>query len=990
MTTKILSQQCPLCGKSEAYPLFVKDERSFVSCPVCSLIYPDPLPTPQESERFYQSDYYASLIERMPLIQKARIPLFQKALREFAAFRNTGKLLDIGSGMGDFLRMAQQEGWEGWGIEPSTEACETSKQWLGNRVFNQSIEGIDFSAQHFDVITMWNVIDCFANPLPVMRKIHHWLAPGGVLYIRTPNTFFHLGMYRVYSKAKSLFEKIGWKKDPSIFLTANYDAKSLKRLLHNAGFSGIRIANSELTQGDPYAYVSFGAVVSLAKSMIYRLSVFMDWITGGQLLIGSALVVKAVKGGKTKSAENFHKRVFFKRMALYFLAILGYALGLPIWSKLLGYDQKVRILLYHSVDFIPKGDLNVHPVEFQKQLAFLENCYHVVSPQEAFARIPQGRTPQRPSVAITFDDGYEDNYHYAYPILKEKGFKASIFLLTSEQAAGQSAVHLGEEFAGQNRLLGWNHVREMSQNGITFGSHGENHVRMKKLPNNVLKDEIRRSKEKIAGEIGGAVEFFSYPYGTREDFDHRTENFVRGAGYRAALSAMFGFNDAKTDSYALRRIGIEASDTLFTFRAKLNGALAFLAIFNYPWVRRLVRWFDRVFLKVPSSLAKEKSDSSPLLLVSVDFPPHTDGVSTISKELTERIAATGKKIIAIGPKDAGDRDYDKKQSFKTYRVPGYDWAHWRILPILFCMPYVVFRHNVRKIFAMNIAYGGLIAWTLSFFRPLEYVIFAYGYEFEKVRNHAFSSWLYRKIYARANEIVTCSEKVKERLVEFGVNERKIKVLYPAVDLGRYFPRDVSQQYLQEKGLKGRRIILTVGRLVIRKGHDKIIESLPQVAAKIPDILYCIVGIGDQEEKLRNQVRKLGLENYVRFLGRVSSEELPILYNACEVFVMPSREIEQGGHIEGFGIVFLEANACGKPVIGGRSGGVTEAIRDAHTGYLVNPLSVEEIAGKILQILSHPDQAKAMGENGLQWVRSSFNWDDYAAKSYSYLVKEELQ
>jgi phosphatidylinositol alpha-1,6-mannosyltransferase len=291
---------------------------------------------------------------------------------------------------------------------------------------------------------------------------------------------------------------------------------------------------------------------------------------------------------------------------------------------------------------------------------------------------------------------------------------------------------------------------------------------------------------------------------------------------------------------------------------------------------------------------------------------------------------------------------------------------------------------------MNIAYGGILSWLLSLALPLEYVIFAYGYEFEKVKQNPLARWLYQRIYRRANSIICCSKEVRQRLICFGAPAGKIEVLYPAVDLNRYLPCEVPRNYLEEKGLLGRKIILTVGRLIERKGHDQVLKALPKIVHSFPSVLYCIVGIGPHEAKLRTQVQSLGLENHVRFMGKMSEDDLHLLYNASEVFVMPSREISEGGHVEGFGIVYLEAYACGKPVIGGNSGGVSEAIRDGETGLLVNPSSSDEIAEKIVDLLSHPEKAQRLGRQGLEWVRQHFDWERYSEKAHALLCGDHLK
>ena len=269
------------------------------------------------------------------------------------------------------------------------------------------------------------------------------------------------------------------------------------------------------------------------------------------------------------------------------------------------------------------------------------------------------------------------------------------------------------------------------------------------------------------------------------------------------------------------------------------------------------------------------------------------------------------------------------------------------------------------------------------------MIFAYGYEFEKVKNNAWTRRLYLDIYRRAKEIICCSDLVRERLVAFGVSDKKIEVLYPAVDLDRYKPVSLPENYLTRAGLAGRRILLTVGRLVQRKGHDRVFLALPEIVKRFPDVIYCVVGIGQYENALKEKVKQLKLESYVRFMGKLEERELIYLYNACEIFIMPSREIAEGGHIEGFGIVFLEANACKKPVIGGRSGGVKEAIREGETGLLVDPESPRDIADKVISLLKDPAKAGQMGQQGYDWVRKSFSWEGYVKAAYQFLTGKEM-
>src|SRR5207248_11117209 len=130
----------------------------------------------------------------------------------------------------------------------------------------------------------------------------------------------------------------------------------------------------------------------------------------------------------------------------------------------------------------------------------------------------------------------------------------------------------------------------------------------------------------------------------------------------------------------------------------------------------------------------------------------------------------------------------------------------------------------------------------------------------------------------------------------------------------------------------------------------------------------------------------GLDDCVRFLGRVGDEDLVPLMQAADVFVHPNRELENGD-VEGFGIVFLEANACGVPVIGGRSGGTPDAVQDGVTGFLVDPNDVDEIAGRVTLLLENRGLRERMGSAGREWA-AGFTWDAAAAKVWALSEQAE--
>jgi len=160
--------------------------------------------------------------------------------------------------------------------------------------------------------------------------------------------------------------------------------------------------------------------------------------------------------------------------------------------------------------------------------------------------------------------------------------------------------------------------------------------------------------------------------------------------------------------------------------------------------------------------------------------------------------------------------------------------------------------------------------------------------------------------------------------------------------------------------------------VARKGFDMVIRALPGLRQTIPDVTYLIVGAGPYRDELESLAVATGVRDHVVFAGMIPHKELPDVYALSDVFVMPSREQLEKSDVEGFGLVFLEASSCGKPVVGGRSGGVPEAVEDGATGLLVNPHETEEIAGTLARLLTDTDLAKRLGQEGRRRVVRDFD------------------
>ena len=282
--------------------------------------------------------------------------------------------------------------------------------------------------------------------------------------------------------------------------------------------------------------------------------------------------------------------------------------------------------------------------------------------------------------------------------------------------------------------------------------------------------------------------------------------------------------------------------------------------------------------------------------------------------------------------------------------------------------------------------AGYPACWLRLRHGVPYGVIAYGTELllldAKIDRSAFKRWTAGQLLGQAAVVVAISEwtaslarTVLERLGRHGL-ARAVQVVplgttpsqfRPGVD-----PRDVRARY----GLDGGRWLLTVARLEWHKGIDTVIKALPTVRAAHPGTRYAVAGVGDRGPQLEQLARDLGLGDAVRFLGAVPDADLPGLYNAADLYVGASRRHDLLA--EGFGISLVEASACGLAVVGGRSGGVPDAVREGETGILVDPEDPQAVAAGINGLLADTALRQRLGAAGRRAVETYYNWDRVAA------------
>ena len=229
-----------------------------------------------------------------------------------------------------------------------------------------------------------------------------------------------------------------------------------------------------------------------------------------------------------------------------------------------------------------------------------------------------------------------------------------------------------------------------------------------------------------------------------------------------------------------------------------------------------------------------------------------------------------------------------------------------------------------------------------------------------------------------NEILNSSSEIKSQ-------SEKFVQIAPGIDTNHFTPRPKNNELMAKYQLQGRRVIVCVGRLVHRKGQDQLIKALPKILEQFPDAILLLVGEGPTKQMLFNTAKQTEVLAKVIFTGKVSHSELPDYICLGEIFAMPVRSRFAGLEVEGLGIVYLEASACGLPVVVGNSGGAVDAVLDQITGVLIDSSNVDQIAAAISNLLAKPDAAKQMGQAGRGWVIDNWQLDSWSKKFNKILI-----
>ena len=359
---------------------------------------------------------------------------------------------------------------------------------------------------------------------------------------------------------------------------------------------------------------------------------------------------------------------------------------------------------------------------------------------------------------------------------------------------------------------------------------------------------------------------------------------------------------------------------------------------------------------------------SRTLVVTNDFPPRQGGIQTFVAALLDR--RPPESLVVLASRSPGWEEHDAGLPYPVVRRPT-----TMLLPTRATARAAVDlarRYGCDSAFFGAAAPLGLIAPALRDAGVGHLVGATHGHETGWVALPG-SRQLMQRIASRLDVLTYISDYTRSRLAPALDGRTRLAQLSPGVDVDRFTPGADGSAIRLRHGLGDAPVVVCVSRLVARKGQDVLVEGWPRVLARHPDARLLLVGGGPAESSLRRAVARQGIAHSVVITGPVPADELPAHYAAGDVFAMPCRTRRAGLDVEGLGMVFLEAAACGRPVVAGTSGGAPEAVQDGVTGHVVDPRSPEAVADAIAGLLADPARAAAMGRAGRTWVEQRWSW-----------------
>jgi len=364
-------------------------------------------------------------------------------------------------------------------------------------------------------------------------------------------------------------------------------------------------------------------------------------------------------------------------------------------------------------------------------------------------------------------------------------------------------------------------------------------------------------------------------------------------------------------------------------------------------------------------------------LVTNEFAPTHGGVERLLYERARGFQPEDLTVFSAYTEHC--EAFDEAQTFHSHRsgrlldkIPFLKEISRSISPLVSC--YREHRHEHFDVLECGQAFPAcLFAWLLHRRQGTPYLVWVHGNDLLGPCRYRVLRSLIRKSLLQAHAVIVNSSWTAGIVEALGIPPENIRIIAPYVDTEKFRPAPPDPALLQRYKISDQKIILTVCRLVERKGVDMTLEAIAALHAKHRNIKYLIVGDGPKRRSLERLTQNLGLGGQVIFTGLVPEAELVAHYNLASMFVMPSRFLSDDASVEGLGLVYLEAMACSVPVIAGRSGGVPDIVFDGDNGLLIDPGSLKALTEAIDSLISDAANAKQLGLNGLAFVQRPRDW-----------------
>ena len=372
------------------------------------------------------------------------------------------------------------------------------------------------------------------------------------------------------------------------------------------------------------------------------------------------------------------------------------------------------------------------------------------------------------------------------------------------------------------------------------------------------------------------------------------------------------------------------------------------------------------------------------LLLTENFPPKEGGSGRWFWELYSRLP--NDKVLIVANDTPEGREFDKTHELDIVRIEleSTEWGlastkglgfYWETIRKVLKL---VKEHGIEEVHCGRVIPEGVIARALKLLAGARYNCFVHGEDVETAATSREHSLLVKNVCKNASMLICNSENTANIVRKLGFDSgSKCEVLHPGVDTSRFEVAAPDTSFRQKMGWSGKRVLLTVGRLQRRKGQDFLIKSMPALLNEFPDLFYAVVGRGECYDELISLVDQHELHDKVCVYPDMDDEALIKCYQQCDIFILPNRTIDND--IEGFGMVLVEAQVCGKPVIAGDSGGTRETMDIGKTGHIIDCSSTENLLNGLSPILRNREIVD--GEVDIaDYAKNRFNWDQHVAKA----------